>query len=54
MSKMEIEQVVSDGIRNVVILKVTDNSGRTMYANLKAWNNLFTAQDQARTEIRNY
>lgn len=54
MSKMEIEQIVSDGVRNVVILRITDNSGRTMYANLRAWNSLFTAQDQARTEIRNY
>ena len=54
MSKMEIEQIVSDGVRNVIILKITENSGRIIYANLKAWNNLFTAQDQARKEIRNY
>ena len=54
MSKIEIKQIVSDGIRNVVILEITDNSGRTIYANLKAWNNLFTAQDQARIDIRNY
>lgn len=54
MADIKVEQIISNGIHNIVILKITENSGRTVYCNLKAYNNLYSAQDVARTDVRGY
>ena len=54
MADLKVRQIVSDGIRNVVILEIKDNSGRIIYANVDACNNISTAVDVARTRTRGY
>ena len=54
MAELKVEQIISNGIHNVVVLRIKEDSGRTVYANLKAFSNLYSAQDQARMDVRGY
>lgn len=54
MSNIEVQQIVTNGIHNVVVLKVKDNSGKTVYAVLDAYTNMYTATDAARMKVRGY
>lgn len=51
---IKVEQVVTDGSHNVIVLKIKENSGREIYATLPAYNNLWTAIDAARVQVRGF
>lgn len=54
MADIKVRQVVSDGIRHVVVLEIKENNGRIIYANVDAYSNISTALDVARTRTRGY
>ena len=54
MAEIKVEQVITNGIHNVVVLKIREDSGREIYATLPAYSNLYSAQDQARMQVRGY
>lgn len=51
MAEMKVKQVFTDGIHNIIQIEIKDNNGRTMYANLPAYSNQYTAADVARRQL---
>ena len=53
MAEMKVERVISNGIQNVVILKIQDG-GKIVYVPVQGYNTSYSAEDIARRMVRGY
>ena len=53
MAEVKVEQIMTNGTQNVVILKITEGC-KTVFVPVQGYNSMYTAQNVARGIVRGY